>query len=106
MMKGADANKSCYFSLLMTIKKESRSSLFCLKSNLVEDPLTTLAHLEPYRLGTGFAPDTMQVAVEAGTIAAKQHNGEGQNTHQQRIDATKNYLSQRKGMKHDSTPYW
>ncbi len=91
------------------IKKETALAVsFCTwcEWGLVEDPLATLAHFEPHRFGAGFVPDPVQIAVEAGTIAAKQHHGESQNAHQQYINATKNNLSQGKGMKHDVTPYW
>lgn len=72
----------------------------------VEDPLTSFAHLQPHRLGAGLVPDAVQIAVETRAVAAKQHHREGEHAHQQHEDATKDYLSQREGMKHDTAPHW
>ena len=87
-------------------KRQPGLSFFIVGKGSVEDPLTPFAHLEPHRLGAGLAPDPVQVAVEAGAIAAKQHHWEGEQTHHQYEDAAKDYLSQREGMKHDLTPHW
>ena len=93
-------------SVFQSQKRQPWLSFFTVGKGSVEDPLTPFAHLEPHRLGAGLAPDPVQVAVEAGAIAAKQHHWEGEQTHHQYEDAAKDYLSQGEGMKHDVTPHW